>query len=96
VQENLELPRPVCSPAQSRCPPVQAVIRPGDGPIAIRAPERKLAKRVPRMGTFDVCLRARRHALCFDEHFVTHDMHSLHAEHSFSPVAEVLAQPYQT
>jgi len=32
----------------------------------------------------------------FDEDFVTDDMNSLHAEHSFPPVAEVLAQPYRT
>jgi hypothetical protein len=32
----------------------------------------------------------------FDEDFVTDYMNSLHAEHSFPPVAEILAQPYRT
>src|SRR5262249_17293124 len=32
----------------------------------------------------------------FNQDFVTDDMNSLHAEHSFPPVAEVLAQPYRT
>jgi hypothetical protein len=32
----------------------------------------------------------------FDQDFVTDDMNSLHAQHSFPPVAEVLAQPYRT
>src|SRR5262252_2600368 len=31
----------------------------------------------------------------FDEHFVADDMNSLHAEHSFPPVAEIRAQPYR-
>jgi hypothetical protein len=32
----------------------------------------------------------------FDQDFMTDDMNSLHAEHSFPPVAEILAQPYWT